>query len=229
MEAGSGSERARATLAYLRQRIATGEWPINGRIPKEPELMELLGVGKTTVREAVRSLASVGMLETLPGRGTFVRSRTPVSSVLTSYLADFEIGEVLGYRRALEVEAAQQAALHRSESQLAALRAAYQRDLSAEPDYPRTIERGVTPGPFHHLVFEATGNRLLPSLYSGVMAELRRAIDSGEIGYGADHELRHHDHAAILAAIEARDPIGAAHAMALHADRDLIPRPASEA
>ncbi|MCW3156400.1 FadR/GntR family transcriptional regulator [Micropruina sonneratiae] len=62
-----GSERARRTLAFLRQKITSGEWPINSKIPTEPELMRLLGVGKTTVREAVRSLASLGILEPLPG------------------------------------------------------------------------------------------------------------------------------------------------------------------
>lgn len=70
-----GSERARRTLTFLRQKITSGEWPINSKIPTEPELMRLLGVGKTTVREAARSLASLGILEPLPGIGTFVRSR----------------------------------------------------------------------------------------------------------------------------------------------------------
>lgn len=66
--------------AGVRQKITSGEWPINSKIPTEPELMRLLGVGKTTVREAVRSLASLGVLEPLPGIGTFVRSRMPVST-----------------------------------------------------------------------------------------------------------------------------------------------------
>ena len=68
----TGSDRARSTLAYLRRHITTGAWPVGSRIPIEPELTEQIGVGRSTVREAVRSLASIGMLETLPGRGTFV-------------------------------------------------------------------------------------------------------------------------------------------------------------
>ena len=110
MQLPSGSERARRALAFLRHQIVSGQWPINSRIPIEAELMELMGVGKTTVREAVRSLASVGMLETLPGRGTFVRSRTPVSAVLTDTLDEYDLAELLVFRRALEVEAVQQAA-----------------------------------------------------------------------------------------------------------------------
>ena len=52
----SGSQKANDTLGFLRSKISSGEWPIDELIPKEPELMELIGVGKSTVREAVRSL-----------------------------------------------------------------------------------------------------------------------------------------------------------------------------
>lgn len=185
--------------------------------------MEMIGVGKSTVREAVRTLANLGMLETLPGIGTFVRSRTPASSVLTDHLADYDLGEILVYRRALEVEAAQQAARNRSDEQLAVLRAAHERDLQTDPDAPRTIERGVTPGSFHHLLLEASGSRLLPSLYTGVMAAIRRAMDRGKVVYGARHDLRTLDHEQILLAIQDRDVSRAAHATAAHVDRDLVP------
>lgn len=225
MQTSSGSQRARRTLAFLRHQIASGQWPINSRIPIESELMELLGVGKTTVREAVRSLASVGMLETLPGRGTFVRSRTPVNAVLTDTLAEYDLAEVLVLRRALEVEAAQQAAIRRSAAQLAALRESHGHDVRTDPDYPGRVERGRTPGQFHFLVFEAGGSPLLTSMYAVVMASLRRAVDQGRLSYGASEDLRRADHDAILAAIEAGDPVAAAHATAQHVDRDLVIQP----
>lgn len=222
MQASSGSERARRTLAFLRRKIASGEWPINSRIPIESELMELLGVGKTTVREAVRSLASLGMLETLPGRGTFVRSRTPVNAVLTDIFAEYGLAELLVLRRALETEAARQAATNRTTEHLAALRAAHTQDVRKDLDYPGTVERGRTPGQFHFLVFEASGSQLLTSLYAVVMAALRNAMDRGRVVYGASEDLRRSDHATILAAIEARDAARAAQVMAHHVDRDLV-------
>ncbi|WP_159501313.1 FadR/GntR family transcriptional regulator [Microbacterium sp. 18062] len=226
MNQTSGSARARTTLAFLRRNIASGEWPINSRIPTEPELMTMLEVGKTTVREAVRSLASLGMLETLPGRGTFVRSRTPVSSVLTEYLGDYDTADLLVYRRALEVEAAHRAALNRTEPQLDALREVLERSASArrDVDYPPVPERGRTPGQFHFLIMEASGSRLLPGVYAGVMAVLRHALDRGEVAYGADEDVRQTDHDRIVAAIAEQDPSAAARAMAAHVDRDLIAR-----
>ncbi|MFT4107984.1 FadR/GntR family transcriptional regulator [Propionicimonas sp.] len=229
MQGGTGTDRARRSLAYLRSRIASGEWAVNEQIPTEPELMELLGVGKTTVREAVRTLANLGMLEALPGRGTFVRSRVPVSSVLADYIADFEVPEILGYRRALELEAAQQAARNRTAVQLDGLRAALANDRPSDPDLPVRWERGRTPGQFHFLVLEATGSALLTGLYAGVMAALRRAVDAGVVVYGASHEVRTADHERILAAIEAGDPVAAAHAMSAHLDHDLVPEKPADA
>ncbi|MEA5117984.1 MAG: FCD domain-containing protein, partial [Propionicimonas sp.] len=198
------------------------EWPINSRIPTEAELMELLGVGKTTVREAVRSLASVGMLETLPGRGTFVRSRTPVNALLGDVLAEQGVDDLLVLRRALEVEAAQRAAVHRTDEQLAALQASHEGDLHKELDRPGQVERGRTPGQFHFLILEASQSALLVSLYTVVMAALRKAIASGSVVDGASEELRRADHQTLLEAIADRDPLRAGTAMAEHADRDLV-------
>ena len=106
VDARAGSAMARNTLVFLRQKIVSGEWPINSRIPTEPELMALLGVGKSTVREAVRSLASLGMLETIRGIGTFVRSRVPSDAVLVSLMSERGPAECLQLRAAVEGEAA---------------------------------------------------------------------------------------------------------------------------
>lgn len=224
-----GSERARRTLAFLRQKISSGEWPINSKIPTEPELMRLLGVGKTTVRLAVRSLASLGILEPMPGIGTFVRSRMPVSTVLTDYIAEFSVTEILGYRRALELEAAQQAALHRTDEQLAAMRRALSPDAEAEVDVAFRAGSGKAPGQFHFLVMEASGNSLLVGVYAGVVNALRRAINAGAVVHARGAQARRADHAVLLDALEARDVAAAVHAMALHIDRDLVPAEASGA
>lgn len=217
-----GSKLARETLSFLRTKITSGEWPINSRIPKEPELMEILGVGKSTVREAVRSLANLGMLETIRGVGTFVRSSTPTSMVLSEFLSDYGLDQILVYRRALEIEAAQLAAVNRTDEHIAALWNAVDADLHGPPDVAPTVERGTTPGQFHHLIFAASGVPLLGSLYSGVMAALRSAMNHGQVIFGTGHDLRHLDHAAIAAAIESKDVGKTAHAMALHVDRDLV-------
>ena len=58
------------------QRLAAGQWPVDSRIPTEPELAALLGISRNTVREAVRVLLYAGLLEVRQGDGTYVRATT---------------------------------------------------------------------------------------------------------------------------------------------------------
>lgn len=64
-----------SAVAELRSAVARGEWPVGERIPTEPRLSEQFGVGRNTVREAVRVLVHAGLLETRQGDGTYVRAR----------------------------------------------------------------------------------------------------------------------------------------------------------
>ncbi|WP_125100077.1 FadR/GntR family transcriptional regulator [Leucobacter chromiireducens] len=225
MAVTTGSERARATLAYLRRKITTGEWPVGSRIPIEPELAEQTGVGRSTVREAVRSLASIGMIETLPGRGTFVRSAAPTSTLLNEFLTDFTLEEILSYRRALEIEAAQQAAIHRSEDDIAAL----ERAATEEVGCTRCPVLGFADGAdsafdskFHRLVFDAAKNRLLAALYAGINDRLRTPEHRGRLANVATGAEMERDHARVLDAIRRRDFIDAVHAMVDHVDHDVV-------
>lgn len=222
--AASGTERARATLAYLRRQITTGTWSVGERIPIEPELTEILGVGRSTVREAVRSLASIGMLETLPGRGTFVRSATPTSSVLAEFLAAYTLEELLSYRRALEVEAAQQAALHRTEEDVAALEAALAAPLESGrcPMLPSERTDVDLASRFHYLLFDAAKNRLLASLYAGISEKLTEPAHSQRLTHAGDTVTMQAEHERIVDAVRRGDFIDAVHAMADHMDNDLV-------
>lgn len=217
--ASSGSEKARFTLTFLRSKISNGEWPEGSLIPKETELMEMMGVGKSTVREAVRSLATLGMLEPVPGVGTFVRALSPVNTLFVEFLADHDTEEVLIYRRSLEIEAAQRAAVHRSPEQLAALKASV--DAGRDPHSPEQCNHITRSESFHRLIVEASGSKLLLELYTGVMASLWQAAQSGIVFVGITVETMHHDHSAVLNAIARRNVRAAGEAMALHVDRDL--------
>lgn len=225
MAATTGSDRARATLAYLRRKITTGEWPVGGRIPIEPELAEQTGVGRSTVREAVRSLASIGMLETLPGRGTFVRSAAPTSTLLNEFLTDFTLEEILSYRRALEIEAAQQAALHRTDEDIAALERAAIEEVGCTRcpvlGFAGDVDTAFD-SRFHRLVFDATKNRLLAALYAGINDRLRTPEHRGRLANVATGAEMERDHARVLDAIRRQDFIDAVHAMVNHVDHDVV-------
>lgn len=220
----TGSERARGALAYLRRQITTGAWPVGDRIPIEPELAEQMAVGRSTVREAVRSLASIGMLETLPGRGTFVRSATPTSTLLNEFLTDFTLEEILSYRRALEIEAAQQATLHRTEEDVAALEQAATEEVGCTrcPVLGLGGENSAFESRFHQLVFDAAKNRLLSALYAGTNEQLRRPEHRGRLAAVSTSAEMERDHARVLDAIRRKDFIDAVHTMADHVDHDMV-------
>lgn len=218
-----GSHKVRETLALLRSGISGGEWPVGSLIPKEPELMDRFGVGRSTVREAVRSLTTLGMLEPVPGVGTYVRARTPVSSILTEFLIEHDLEEVLIYRRSLEIEAAQTAAVKRTDAQLQALRASVdQCEAGSSEEEPGERCNDISrPDSFHRLIVEASGSTLLLDLYTGVMNVLNKAVERGVVFLGISDETMQVDHRTLLRAIEDRNVRDAAHMMALHADRDL--------
>ncbi|QDB79102.1 FadR family transcriptional regulator [Georgenia wutianyii] len=220
----NGTERARTTLAYLRRQITTGEWEVGARIPIEPELAETLGVGRSTIREAVRSLASIGMLETLPGRGTFVRSSTPTSAVLTEFLTAYTLEELLSYRRALEVEAAQQAALHRTPEDVAALEAAVAEHVARShcPAFGSAEGTARLAARFHYLLFDAARNRLLASLYAGINERLATPGHVERLTHASDARTMQAEHERIVDAVRRGDFIDAVHAMADHMDNDLV-------
>jgi DNA-binding FadR family transcriptional regulator len=68
-------------IDQIRELVGSGEWPVGQRIPNEAELVKSLGVGRNTVREAVRAIAHTGILEVRQGDGTYVRATSEVSDV----------------------------------------------------------------------------------------------------------------------------------------------------
>lgn len=216
--AAMGSERARETVRRLQADVMRGRWPVNSRIPTEAALAAELGVGRSTIREAVRSLAHLGMLEPAPGRGTFVRSLNPVRGVLADFLEGHAWGDILAVRKGLEVQAAELAAEHATPEGVARLEAAHRADL----DGADGAERGRTPGQFHSLLVEMADNVLLAELYAVILASLRQGIRDGHVTAGQDAAARRSEHAALLAAIAAGNPAAAAAVAAGHAEHDFV-------
>lgn len=213
-----GSPRVRRTTQQLQRAITSGRWPVNTKIPNEAELAAELGVGRSTIREAVRSLAHLGMLEPAPGRGTFVRSLNPVRGVLADFAAEHSWPDILAVRRALEVQAAALAARRADQAGIERLRAAHA--LDTENGSPAECLR--SPGQFHATIIELAENQLLAELYSGLMSVLRKGLRSGAVRNGLDDARRRRDHEALLAAISANNPTAAAALAASHADEDLV-------
>lgn len=165
-------------IARLREQIASGQWPCNERIPTEEKLTDLLGVGRNTIREAVRALVHIGMLEVRQGDGTYVISNRDASATLRQ-IDRATLRDQLEVRRALEVEAARLAALRRTDSDLAAMRKSLDErgDWSDEASLVEFVERDSR---FHLSVVEASHNAALMELYRYFWSSIQSTITSTE-------------------------------------------------
>lgn len=94
--------RHRVVALALLQRIRGGEWPLGGALPAELELAKAYAVGRSTVREAMRSLESLGWVERRRGAGTFVRQREAPEAgrifvgLVVAHLDDIRLAGTLG-------------------------------------------------------------------------------------------------------------------------------------
>lgn len=87
----------------LRQRITDGQFEVGEKLPAEPELMRIFGIGRSTVREAVKILVNMGFLKVQQGAGTFVESRAAADDPMAQRLRRADIRDLDEVRRILEV------------------------------------------------------------------------------------------------------------------------------
>ncbi|WP_156754173.1 FadR/GntR family transcriptional regulator [Actinokineospora pegani] len=187
-------------IDQMRSAITGGEWKVGERIPTEPELVAALGVGRNTVREAVRALSHAGLLEVRQGDGTFVRATSEFSGAVRR-LAGAELRDVLQVRRILEVEGARMAAQNRTDADLAELDdllGARDRSMAAQ-DFASGVDEDAA---FHIAVVRCSHNPLLTELYQGLTEIVRASVASTVTAAPATAAI---DHGGLLAAIRAGD------------------------
>lgn len=191
-------------VGRLRQQITSGAWEVGMRIPAEPELAELIGVGRNTVREAVQSLVHAGMLERRQGSGTYVISNSELGNAMGRQIAGAHQRDVLEVRRSLEVEATRLAAQRRTEAQVTELRAL--RDTRASAYASGELDRMVTADlALHRTIAQAAHNPVLLALYEN----LQDAI-SENIRFNFEHPVHDDDsHHALVEAVAAGDAVAA--------------------
>lgn len=188
----------------LQSEIASGAWPVGTRIPTEAELVATLGVSRPSVREGVRALAQLGLLETRQGDGTYVIASDPTEVTLRRTLHDADPGEVFVVRRALDALAAVQAAENGDAAILALMEAALigRQDAADRGDGEAFIDHDVA---FHLYVVKASGNALLGGIYTSFVTSLRNSVAQRLKGSMALAESPDDQHEALFQAIRAGD------------------------
>jgi GntR family transcriptional repressor for pyruvate dehydrogenase complex len=190
----------------LRGMMATGRLQAGQRFPTESELCGELGVSRSSLREAVRMLAALGVVEVRQGSGTYVsqlRAADIVRSLsLTVGLLPLEgLLEIYELRRVLEGHAASQAAARRTDAVVERMEALLaQLEACTDPDETAELDHR-----FHTMVAEAGGNPTLAAVLEVFRSRSRNyqifnSANGPEIKRASDE-----GHRAIAVAIAARD------------------------
>jgi GntR family transcriptional repressor for pyruvate dehydrogenase complex len=213
---------SRVTLAeqvadQISDQIAEGRWKPGEKLPTEAELCGTLRIGRSTLREALKSLAFVGMVQMRPGEGTYVieESRLLIDRIMArgSLKTDQELQDVGEVRLILEGEiaalAAERAApedLEKLESIMCAMTA------SLENGGRNYVDLDVE---FHLAISQCAKNQMLYQLLSPIRGVLTEWISKSQELPGIQENAQR-QHMKILAAIRSKNPERARHAMKAH-------------
>ncbi|KQO11868.1 GntR family transcriptional regulator [Agreia sp. Leaf244] len=204
-------------ISTIKAMIVSGELKPGQRLPPEKELSETLGLSRNSLREAVKSLEIIRVLDVRRGDGTYVTSLEPrllleAMAFVVDLHQDQSIVEIFDVRRVLEPHAAALAATRITDEELVRLRVsldAVSLTTSVEDLVTHDLE-------FHRLISEAGGNGYLASLLDSMSGETIRARIWRGITQEGSSARTLAEHAAILQALQNHDPEMARAALTLH-------------
>jgi len=182
-------------------RIRAGEWTLGAKLPGETTLAPQLGVGRSTVREAIRQLAGRGVLDARQGSGVYVTALDAPED-WDRVLRRADIVTVLEARTAIEVEAAALAAARRTPADIRAMK----RALAQRTAPGQSIEEHVDADTvLHRAIVVAAHNEVLTEMFDGFVPRVRRAmVDMLRLRPAADESADQAAHADVVAAIVGR-------------------------
>jgi DNA-binding FadR family transcriptional regulator len=197
----------------LLERIKSGEWGLGEKLPGETTLAPQLGVGRSTVREAIRQLAGRGVLASRQGSGVYVTA-LDVPEDWDVVLRRAGIAAVIEARVAIETEAAALAAERRTPQDLRAIRRALAQRAERRSDLESHVDADTA---FHRTIVVAAQNPVLLELFDSFTPQLREAMLDmlrirREFGGDDDHAV----HAELAEAIIGRDGAAAARCSRSH-------------
>ena len=212
MEEGKRVIRQKTVVAQvmeqIRDLIASGEYGVGDKIPTEGELAEMFGLGRSSIREALKVFNYLGILESKAARGTFVSDSTSVSSEALTWailLGKNELYDMVEMRGALEIWSLMKVAASKAvepgsaekliselETALDALRLAIGRNSIEElikADYD-----------FHRVIIQSCGNELFLTIYDLLRDFMFEEIKATYVIYDS-YEFAIEEHMAIIEGI----------------------------
>lgn len=209
--------RTDVAIASIKRMILDGELHPGGRLPREADLAERLGLSRSSLREAVRALSLVRVLDVRQGDGTYVTSLDP-SILLESFAfvidlhRDDSVLHFFHVRRLLEPEATALASTAMSDDEVSSL-TDHLRLLGDEPSLDELVANDIE---FHRRIAYGSGNPVLAALLESLTGPTQRArLWRGAVQRDAVQRTLA-EHRAIADAIAHRQPDMARSAAHLH-------------
>jgi len=163
-----------AIVHQLISLIKRGSLKPGDKLPSENELMEMLKVGRSSIREAKQILAAMNLIETRPGQGSFVKEVGPETvinaDIIHLVLADETVWALHEAREILEIQVAGLAAQRATEDDLAAMEKVLQGMRDAIDTNTSVYDAGME---FHFALVKAAHNAVLLKLYYAIMSLLQ--------------------------------------------------------
>lgn len=211
-----------AVVSYV-EKIITEKSNKDDRLPSEPEIARIVGVSRTPVREAMKILEAIGVIEIRRGVGTFIR---PHARNALGYLLMFENAvqevspeQLFEARLMVEHTAAELASIRSTPEDIERMREANAelRRLAetAEPDLDLVTEADIA---FHKAIFDACGNPLIAAIGKLTIEQVRPWVRLTNQDEGPVKSVKIHED--MISAIESRDLSKARQSTALQAVRD---------
>ena len=144
------------------QHIKSGELKPGNKLPTERDMSQMFGVGRSSIREAIKALVLSGYLESSQGKGTFIRKDLPVNDLtltnLQHALAAEQIIELMELREILECNAVKLAAVRASSEDIRRIKEALERMQDCKADFKKFYNPDFD---FHVAIAEATHNEMI--------------------------------------------------------------------
>ena len=218
---GNISHLVNRLTMYFADEIMSGNLHRGDQIESDRMLAKRMGVGRSAIREALKVLDVMGMIEIHPGQGTYISSRESNFFIIplswSIFMNGNQIESVLAVRDLLEIEAAALAADCRDERKLARLGDIFHemQTTYGQRDYREFLDLDME---FHSAIAECSNNPVIFSVNQSIRNLLKRVSETGMVDADQVHEI-YEEHQRIYGNIISGNSKGAGEAMKEHMER----------
>jgi GntR family transcriptional repressor for pyruvate dehydrogenase complex len=205
-------------IEQIKSMIVSGELKPGDRLPPEKELAERLGLSRSSLREAIKALDVIRIVDVRRGDGTYITSLEPdllleAIGFVVDLHTDESVFEIFEARRILESQATGLAAVRATPEDIAKLRAESKEIAAHSSNVELLVEHDVR---FHEMISQLAGNQYLASLINGLTSKTVRARVWRVLTQEDAVERTLREHEMIIDAIESGNPDLAIAAATLH-------------